>query len=239
MHVVTMGPVTLINGDCTSPAVQRMVPDCDLLLDDPPYMGLAGNIRNYRSRASTGAMEYGTDTVGDPWGASLDWLPSWASKARMGVVIFSSTSMLGALLSQQIGTLQGVGVWYKRNSMPPLRPVPWPCCEFFAGWRRGAGLNWRAWPSHLDIPRLAAGFAATERLLQPGTRRALHPAQKPIAVMDAILNICPPGATVIDAHAGTGTVAAACIRKGVRCWSIERDPVYFAAAVERCRGELK
>lgn len=239
-NIVTIGSVTLINADCMDPAVHAMVDSHDLLLDDPPYLGLSGNIKDYVREGGRGAGPglTASTTVGDPWGANLDWLSRWIDKVRLGAVVFSGTAMLPTLLSQQVGDLLAVGVWYKRNAMPPLRPVPRACVEYYPSWRRAAGLDWRRFPPHLDIPTLPAGMTATERLLSPDSKRALHPAQKPLSLMSSILAICPPGTSVLDLHTGTGTVPAACLRQGLKCTAVERDRTYFAAAVARCRREL-
>ncbi len=239
---ITIGPVTLIHGDCMDPEVQEMVPTCDLLLDDPPYIGLSGGVSDYKSAAIPGvrgAQAVATATVGDPWGASLDWFPAWLPKVRAGAIVFGGTAMLGDLLTLSPGKLQAVVTWYQRNAMPAARPVPTLTCEFAVAWRRGEGLDWRKLPTHIDVPKLNAGAVCGERLKAPGTNKALHPAQKPVAVMSALLAVCPPGSAVLDVHAGTGTVAVGCIRLGLRCWAVERDPQYFAAAVERCRQEAR
>ncbi|MCA1909215.1 MAG: site-specific DNA-methyltransferase [Magnetospirillum sp.] len=237
--IVTIDTVTMIHGDCMDPMVMQAVPDTiDLLLDDPPYLGLSGGIDDY-ARGGVTVMTSPTTTVGDLWGANWDWAEAYMPRITTGAVVWAGTAMLPEMLAMSWGDMMALGVWYKRNAMPSLRPVPKYSCEFYGAWKRGPGLDWRKFPTHLDVPKLAAGAMASERILMPGSGKALHPAQKPVAVMESILSICPPGTSVLDLHAGTGTVAAACMRHGLRCISIERDSTYFEAAVIRLEQQAK
>lgn len=56
-----------------------------------------------------------------------------------------------------------------------------------------------------------------------------HPTVKPVALMAWLARlITPAGGVVLDPFAGSGTTAAACIREGLRCILIEREPEYVA-----------
>ena len=69
--------------------------------------------------------------------------------------------------------------------------------------------------------------------------KQVHPTQKPVALLEYLVRTYTnPGDLVLDNCMGSGTTPAACIRTGRHFIGIELDPVYFAAGVERIRGEL-
>lgn len=65
-----------------------------------------------------------------------------------------------------------------------------------------------------------------------------HPTQKPVDLMLALVaDFTDPGETILDPFAGSGTTGVACLRLGRHFIGIEKDPKYFALAVERLRAE--
>lgn len=63
----------------------------------------------------------------------------------------------------------------------------------------------------------------------------VHPTQKPIAVMEWVLDMCgvKQGMTVLDPYAGSGTTGVACINKGVNFIGFELVDKYTAIANKR------
>lgn len=56
-----------------------------------------------------------------------------------------------------------------------------------------------------------------------------HPTVKPVALIRWLVRmLAPPGGTVLDCFAGTGTTGAACIREGRKAILIEREAEYAA-----------
>src|ERR1035438_7935520 len=52
-----------------------------------------------------------------------------------------------------------------------------------------------------------------------------HPTVKPVALMQWLVKlVTPPNGVVLDPFAGTGTTAEACLKEGLYCILIERDP---------------
>lgn len=66
------------------------------------------------------------------------------------------------------------------------------------------------------------------------TNGKLHITQKPLALMEEIIHICPPGGLVFDPFAGAGTTGVAALRHGRRFVGCESVPEYFDTAVRRC-----
>jgi len=99
-------------------------------------------------------------------------------------------------------------------------------------WDKGQRINQSdgelAWTSQQKALRI------TERnrvaLMQDG---AVHPTQKPVALMEWCLGFLPDARTILDPFAGSGTVAVACQRMGRFSTSIEIDPDYFSIMCKR------
>lgn len=65
-----------------------------------------------------------------------------------------------------------------------------------------------------------------------------HPTPKPLALMlDLVADFTDPGETILDPFAGSGTTGVAALRLGRKFIGVEKDPKYFALAVERLRAE--
>nr|BFE56371.1 hypothetical protein GCM10020063_008970 [Dactylosporangium thailandense] len=63
-------------------------------------------------------------------------------------------------------------------------------------------------------------------------RTGIHPTQKPVAVLDLLIRYaCPPGGTVVDPFAGSGSTAIAARAAGRRTVLIESDERYCDRAV--------
>lgn len=61
-----------------------------------------------------------------------------------------------------------------------------------------------------------------------------HPTVKPVALMQHLIrHITPPGGTVLDPFAGSGTTAEAARREGFRCILMEQEPEYVAFLRQR------
>ncbi|OKX85141.1 DNA-methyltransferase [Corynebacterium glutamicum] len=62
-----------------------------------------------------------------------------------------------------------------------------------------------------------------------------HPTVKPLAIMEWLITmITPPGGTILDPFAGSGTTLQAATRKNFRSIGIERDADYVNLITKRC-----
>ncbi len=67
-------------------------------------------------------------------------------------------------------------------------------------------------------------------------RRNIHPTVKPIELMRWLVRlVTPPGGTVLDPFAGSGTTGIACALEGAQFTGIERDPGYAWIAEARIK----
>jgi len=77
-----------------------------------------------------------------------------------------------------------------------------------------------------NSPRAGAG--------RTGARRNHHPTVKPIDLMRYLCRlITPPGGTVLDPFAGSGSTLIAAYREGFKSIGIERDPDYHKMGTQR------
>jgi site-specific DNA-methyltransferase (adenine-specific) len=61
-----------------------------------------------------------------------------------------------------------------------------------------------------------------------------HPTVKPLALMRYLVKlVTPPGGTVLEPFAGSGTTAEACVLEGFRCIAIEMTDDYLPLIIQR------
>ena len=86
-----------------------------------------------------------------------------------------------------------------------------------------------------EVPIYPRGNGSVRRV------RNVHPTVKPLELMRWLTRLlCPPGGTVLDPFAGSGTTGAACLLEGRRFIGIERDERYVQVArarIEHWSGE--
>ncbi|WP_404370410.1 DNA-methyltransferase [Corallococcus coralloides] len=117
---------------------------------------------------------------------------------------------------------------------------------------RVSGDGKERWPAHVtfdeeaaahlsdEVPRFfyVAKPSRTER--RAGTGRNTHPTVKSIALMRWLCRlVTPPGGTVLDIFAGSGTTGVAALAEGFEFVGIEREPEYLALAKARIEHALQ
>lgn len=222
----------LYHGDCLD--ILPLLDSVDLLLTDPPYIGLKGGLKHKINNGVCKVNE-ASITIGDIWNADNRWFEYAWEKTNFGAIVFCSYHNVDIIKTDNSIALC---TWYKRNTVPSLRNVPRHSVEFFWAYKKTNDLNWRRLKTFYDIPNLVAGCMATERILD-GSKSA-HPCQKPIALFSAILEI--GGHTVLDPFIGTGTTAISCERLNRQWIGIEISERYCEIAakrIEKERAQLK
>lgn len=64
-----------------------------------------------------------------------------------------------------------------------------------------------------------------------------HPTVKPLALMEWLIKlVTPPGGTVLDPFAGSGTTPVAAVAEGFDCVAIEKDPAHVEIVLARLRA---
>lgn len=235
-RVEVISNATLYMGDCRS--VLPTIPMIDVIATDPPYPNLQGGIALKSSkRNGAGVGQDAGVTVGDPWGAALDWLPAAWSRCEAGLITFCTFHSVDRIASalEPLGAVKvGLATWDKPNAPHPARNTIRHSGELIWMFRRAGGrIDWRGIKGTvITCNGLQAGcMASPERVLQEGSKKAAHPTQKPLDVMRKLLAISP--ASVCDPFMGTGTTGVVCAELGIPFIGIERDPVYFDIACRR------
>jgi len=224
--------VVIYCADCR--LVLPLFPDksFDLVLTDPPYMNLGKAIKIPASMTGVYKGINSGLTVSDIWDANLDWLvPTWKLVDK-GLMVFCSYHFIADIVVRLSEAIKiALLTWYERNSPNSLRNRPHYQTQYIWALEKNSGLNWRKLKTLYDIPKLAAGCMATERLLSY-SGDTLHPTQKPILLMSELLKV---GADIIlDPFLGSGTTAVAAKILGRKCVGIEISEKYCEIAARRC-----
>lgn len=234
MRIETIGDATLYLGDCLEVLPTLEAGSVDCVVTDPPYGGMKGGVTN--RYGGVAERNNTSETIGEPWGDGLEALRMLRSVASDGAIVFTSWHNIGAVRDAIGGNAVGLATWIKRNSQPSLRNRPHYQTEFI--WYvefDGGSMNWKPLKTYYDIPALAAGCMATERILNDNNSMAAHPTQKPITLIERLLEAC--NTTVLDPFMGSGTTGVAALRLGRKFIGIEIDPTYFDIACRRIEQE--
>ena len=226
--------IAIVHGDCRE--ILPTLPKCDLLLTDPPYVGIVGDVKHVVGGVGR-RKRVESRTIGDPWSAAWDWIPLAWEQANLGAMIFCSFHSVGDVPSALAVKPTALLTWYKRNSPVSVCNVPRFTTEFIWCFQRSTGLNWRAIKNTmLDIPMISAGCVSTGERITDGTGKSVHPSQKPLNVMNALLAV--GGETVLDPFAGTGTTLVAAKNLGRKAIGIEIEEKYCEIAAKRLSQEV-
>jgi site-specific DNA-methyltransferase (adenine-specific) len=229
--------VTLYHGDCLD-LLDRLDLTVDCIVTDPPY----GE----------------TSLAWDRWPAG--W-PTAVSGAARSMWCFGSLRMfldrrddfVFWKLSQDV-------VWRKPRPLAVAGDRFARAHELAAFWYRGdwASLyrevmtrTYSGPPARVtrhDVPVGVYGAGTVAEYIEPGVRLVetviearspdprvgLHPTQKPVGILDLLIRYaCPPGGTVLDLFAGSGSTAEAARLCGRRAVLIEADERYCEAIARR------
>lgn len=95
------------------------------------------------------------------------------------------------------------------------------------GYHGGAGGLPDVVSGHSDNGGSAARFFYSAKASKADRAGSKHPTVKPVKLLQWLSRlITPPGGTVLDPFAGSGTTAAACVAEGFKCVLIEREAEY-------------
>lgn len=228
--------VDLRRGDALAVLAELPSASVDALVTDPPYSS-GGMVRGDRM-ASTRVKYVQTATLAvaeDFSGDTRDqrsyayWLALWLgeclriSKPGGAALLFTDWRQLPATTD----ALQSGG-WIWRGIVPWYKPVARPCLGRFT-----ANCEYVVWGS-------AGPMDATENpVALPGfyhansPREREHQTQKPLEVMRQLVQIAPPGGTVLDPFMGAGTTGVAAVIEGRNFVGVEIGEHYYQVAGER------
>lgn len=209
----------------------------DAVITDPPY-GSGGDsirdrLRSTKNKYVSSDALYSRalpDIDGDSlhpakWKSNMDAFLKQAYRVLKpeGVFIcFIDWRNIGemiSILNESNLRLRGVVVWDKRNGRP-----------YRGGFRMQT--EYILWGGRGGLPRedFYGPGIISEQTIQGGK---LHITQKPISLMEQLIEICPPGGKILDPFAGSSTTGVAAVKSGRRFVGFESVPEYFDISVKR------
>ena len=223
----------LWHGDCLE--LMKNIPDgsVDLVLTDPPY-----------------------GTTACKWDSVIPFEPMWEQLNRIikpngAICLFGSEPFSSALRMSNIKNFKYDWIWQKSNVMGFLNAKKRPLKEI----ENISVFNSKVYyPQGLEINEKGENRRGkqTETLgkyepinkseyknyprtiLQFKSERGCHPTQKPIALLEYLINTYTnEGETVLDFTAGSGSTGVACVNTNRRFIGIELDEGYFNIAKKR------
>lgn len=218
----------------------------DLILTDPPYSSGGAFSGDRKSRTSTKYTDTkfnGAGSCPDFSGDNMDQLAFMEfirqvfAKAREktkpeGVVVaFIDWRNLPAMCNaiQAAGWVwRGIAVWRKPSSRPQLGRFRSEC-EFIV------------WGSNGPMPfdRGVGVLPGVYEISNVASQNRRHQTEKPLALIEALLQIVPEGAIVCDPFMGSGTTAEACKNTGRHFIGFEISDQYYQIANARIsEGEV-
>ncbi|AXI83022.1 site-specific DNA-methyltransferase [Xylella taiwanensis] len=238
MSTTPAAAYTLHEGDALRLLCELESASVDAVMTDPPYC--SGGMRMADRFKSTGDKYLNSDTqrrfpdfecdFRDHRGF-LAWSSQWLSEChrvtRPGgvLLVFIDWRMLPTLTDavQSAGWVwQGIVVWDKTPACRPHVGRFRSQAEYVV-WASRGHLNTKAHPVILDGV-FSVNVTAHEKQHQVG---------KPLALMEHLLRIVPPGSTVLDPFAGSATTGVAALRTGHRFIGMELSPGYCQVARKR------
>ena len=220
-----MAQYRLENDDCLEILPTIPTASIDLVITDPPYILSAGSTLHQSGKTGTWA-----DMMN-----SARWYAEWYKqvwrvlKPSGAFWTFCNWRTLPVVLKAAMESkipVQSLLVWDKKwigpGGQQGLRPryenVALMCKENFQIRDRSTDDIW-------DI-------------LWSANKPSGHPAEKPVALISRILEVCelPEGATVLDPFAGSGTTGIACMEYGYNFIGCEQDPEFYKLAEGRVQA---
>ncbi len=238
--VFTSDRATLYQGDAL--AVLRELPDAsvDAVITDPPYSS-GGMVRGdrvnpdldakYMDTATSGALGTFSGDSRDSFGYWF-WCSVWLTEC-LRVVRPGGIAALFTDWRQLPTTVGGIqsGGWVWRGIVPWHKPSARPvqgrwanACEYVIWGSNG--------PRPLDVlgPIAFPGFFQAN--VPRGEDRA-HLTQKPLGVLQEMVQIVPRGGVVLDPFCGSGTTGVAALAEGRRFIGVELTEHYAEVAARR------
>ncbi len=201
-----IGGQRLILGDCL--AVMPTLGRFDAVVTDPPY--------GIFKKTDTGGKMFGKETIYSTDDKAAGW------DVKPGPEVFAAIMAMkkyvvwgGNYFADVMGASPGVMIWHKKTGNNSYAD-----CEI--AWTNATGT------ARIFEHQWCGAFKDSER-----GQRAVHPTQKPVALMEWCLGFLPDAKTILDPFAGSGTTAVACQRMGRHCTAIELDPDYFEIMCKR------
>lgn len=209
--------------------VKQYAGKVDLICTDPPY-DLERNPILHTERATV------NDQALAKWDKlDIGWVLNVASLlSPTGTLIaFAPLELVGLYkVAMQRAKLiyRGCIIWHKTNPTPAHRSVYAPSCEAIVWATKCDKYVFKPWAN--------AGTLEAHNFIElpvcGGNERLAHPAQKPIALVERLIERhTDKAALVFDPFMGTGTTLVACRKLKLGAIGVETEPKFFKMAKAR------
>ena len=214
--------VTLWHGDCLTEHREWL--DADVLVTDPPYgMGYVSGSSKHKGKGPAIAGDGNTlarDAALDAWGARPGLAFGTWRIPKPGATRLTLTWDKG--VSPGMGDLAlpwGISTEevYVLGAWPPIK----------AGGRSREG----------GTPARAASVLRVDTLNSQAADRPDHPTPKPVALMERLIEKCPPG-TIADPFAGSGATLIAARNLGRKAIGVELEERYCEIVAKRLAQDV-
>ena len=206
-RIERIGRALLIEADCRD--VLPVLPKVDAVVTDHPY-GI------FKARGGDGRM-FGNDTIYSVDDSAAEWdvRPDGELLALVRAAAPLWTIWGGNYMAGDLGDTKGLLIWNKLTGNNSYADGE---CAFTnkVGTMRIMTHQW------------CGPFKDSER-----GERAIHPTQKPVAVMRWCISYAKNAQTILDPFMGSGTTGVAAVQMGRDFIGIEREPRYFEIACKR------
>lgn len=238
-------PFSLHQGDALS--VLSTLPDncVDSVITDPPYNSGGRTAKERTSRTARQKYTSGDagHTLADFTGENMDqrsygfWLTQIMTEANRATrpggtaLLFTDWRQLPITTDaiQAAGWVwRGVLAWHKPAARPQKGRFT-QNCEFIV-WGSNGDMDGSR--NEVYLPGLYSGS-------QPAGKKRQHITQKPVEVMRELVKISPPGGTVLDFCAGSGSTGVAALLEGRDFIGVEKTRHYAEIASDRLTEALQ
>lgn len=216
----TSGDVTLYLGDCLEVLPTLAAGSVDAVVTDPPYFQPASH---YCPTRDEGAPK---KTIGDM--SILEYF--FKSFIRECARTLKPDGFHYLFCDGQSYPIAFTGLYpYVKR----VRPLIWDKLTSYNGytWRHQHELI--AFGELDGSPRIPTGDGDILKFRAVPVDERLHPAEKPIPLLMALIAKTQEGGVIIDPFAGSGTTGVACVQTGRRFVGIEISEQYFEIAVKK------
>lgn len=209
--------VTLYHGDCLE--VTEWL-SADVLVTDPPY-GVRFDHRGTarQNQGGRGAKHHKDYMIGDTDTTARDAaLEAWAERPAI---------VFGTWKTSRPAGVRSLLIWHKQGAFSgPLNAAFFTNHEEIyvigEGWRKSA-------------PPLRSVITTSEHRSQAAAK-AGHPTPKPVALMETLIDRCPPG-VVADPFAGSGSTLVAAVNQRRKAIGVELEERYCEIIARRLSNQ--
>jgi len=230
----------LVNNDMVQ-VLPQYVGKADAVIFDPPY-GIGSKKLSHKTKNWKKSDEDWDqfDSVEDQYQAYMKWLTLIKAclKDTGNLFLFASYHNLylcGEILQRQLGfhTINSI-VWEKENAMFNVTRsslIEGTEHIIWASKTKDFYFDYEASKRHANGKQLRNVWTSP---LTPNGERVGHPHQKPIWIIQRLLEIgCPKDGFVLDPMCGSGTTAVTCEGMKLDYLAVEKNLKYFNMAQER------